>query len=47
MIEVNKIDQFRSKPFVNMTDDMVRVELVMTKNDWYELKKKIDNENDM
>ena len=34
---------FRSKPMVNMTDDMVKVELVMSRNDWRRIKKSLKN----
>ena len=30
---------YRSKPFVNMTDDCVRVTLHMTRNEWRKLSK--------
>ncbi len=29
---------YRSKPMVNMTDDMVRITLIMTRNKWREIK---------
>jgi len=29
---------YRSKPFVNMTDDMIRVTLLMTRNEWRKSK---------
>jgi len=43
---VGKIEQLttiRSKPMVNMTDDMVKVELVMSRNDWRRIKKSLKN----
>lgn len=30
---------YRSKPLVNITDDMVRVTLTLTRNEWREVKK--------
>lgn len=33
---------FRSVPRINMTDDMVRVKLIMTINDWRVLKRKLN-----
>jgi len=40
-IEIKNIDKFRSKPFVNMANDMVRVQLIMSRNKWHEFKKLI------
>lgn len=36
---LTKETTFRSTPMVNMTDDMVKVELIMSRNDWQRVKK--------
>lgn len=41
-IKIVKEESFRSKPLINMDDDMVRVTLDMSKNDWHMLKRQID-----
>ena len=38
---ITKETTFRSRPLVNMTDDMVRVELIMSRNDWHRIKRAI------
>ena len=40
-VKVSATATYRSKPVVNMTDDMIRVVLDMTRHDWHRLKKMI------
>ena len=41
--KIEHLTTIRSKPMVNMTDDMVKVELVMSRNDWRRIKKSLKN----
>ena len=41
-MKIIKKETYRSSPMVNMSDDMVRVVLTMTRNEWRELEKKQD-----
>lgn len=43
MIKIVKEETFRSKPLVNMDDDMVRVTIHIKRNMWRELKRVIKN----
>ena len=38
---ITKETTFRSKPLVNMTDNMVRVELITSRNNWRRIKRAI------
>ena len=40
-VRVHATATYRSKPVVNMDDDMIRVVLDMTKHDWFRLKQMI------
>ena len=40
--QVTKEDRFRSLPLVNKTDDMVRVTMVMTLNEWRRMQRHIE-----
>jgi len=46
-IKILKEETFRSKPLVNMTDDMVRVTFVCSRNDWHEIKREWRDNNDL
>lgn len=36
---------FRSRPMVNMSDDMAKVGLILSRNDWRLLKEEVDKIN--
>ena len=38
-IEILKEETYRSKPTLNMTDNMVRVTLICSRNEWREIKR--------
>ena len=38
-IEILKEETYRSKPMLNMTDNMVRVTLICSRNEWREIKR--------
>lgn len=42
-MEVIKEEFYRSTPYVNTTDDMVRVTLTCTRNEWRVLKEWVQN----
>lgn len=42
-MEVIKEELYRSTPYVNTTDDMVRVTLTCTRNEWRVLKGVVEN----
>jgi len=42
-MEVIKEELYRSTSYINKTDDMVRVTLTCTRNEWRELKNVINN----
>jgi len=41
MIDVLKEETYRSKPLVNISDDMIRVTLTMSRREWRTVKKQI------
>lgn len=43
-MRIIKKDTYRSQPYVNITDDRIRVTLDMTINEWRELLKKLEGE---
>jgi len=43
-MEIIKEEKYRSKPYVNMTDDMVRLTLTCDINEWKRLKKVIQED---
>ena len=40
-MKILKEETFRSKPLVNMTDDMVRVTIQLTRNEWRQAKREV------
>jgi len=40
-MKILKEETFRSKPLVNMTDDMVRVTIQLTRNEWRQAKRDV------
>ena len=38
-LKILKEETFRSKPLVNMTDDMVRVTISFTRREWHKVKR--------
>jgi len=44
-IKILKEELFRDRPNVNITDNMVRVTLTCSRNEWREVKKHLKNAN--
>ena len=43
-VKIVSVDSFRSKPLLNMSDDMVRVEFDCSMNVWREIRKLLEEE---
>jgi len=42
-VEILNEETYRSKPLVNMTNDMVKVTLTCSRNEWHEIKRHLIN----
>ena len=43
-VKILKVEKYRSKPLVNMTDNYVRVTITCSRNEWQELRRHLLSE---